>query len=68
MAGGTFDKNVGKERPGTYVNFISTRTEQVSGGSRGAAIIPLVGTNYGPGRTPLKITASAPDEHMTKLG
>lgn len=68
MAGGTFDKNVGKARPGTYVNFISTRTEQVSGGPRGAAIIPLAGTDYGPAKTPLKITAAAPDEHMAKLG
>ena len=46
--GGTFDKLVGKERPGTYINFESTRNDVVNNNTRGIALIPLFGHNYGP--------------------
>lgn len=67
MAGGTFDKNIGKDRPGTYVNFVSTRRETLSVSTRGTALIPLSGTKYGPAGA-LTIDASAPDEHYAELG
>lgn len=35
MAGGTFDKLVGKVRPGTYINFVSTKHDTVGISSRG---------------------------------
>ncbi len=48
MAGGTFDKLVGKTRPGTYINFISTRHDTVGISDRGIVIVPLTNHNYGP--------------------
>lgn len=48
MAGGTFDKLVGKVRPGTYINFVSTKHDTVGISSRGIVIIPLTNHNYGP--------------------
>ena len=48
MAGGTFDKQVGKDRPGTYINFQSGKHDTVGGSDRGIVIIPLKNHNYGP--------------------
>ena len=67
MAGGTFDKAVGKVRPGTYVNFISSERESIKGAERGTVIIPLMNTDYGiKGAYTLK--ADNPDEFFTVLG
>lgn len=41
MAGGNFDINVGKTRPGTYVNVKSKRQQKAKGSTRGIAVIPL---------------------------
>lgn len=68
MAGGTFDKAVGKVRPGTYVNFISSERESIKGAERGTVIIPLANTDYGPSAEVMTLTGAAPDEFMTKLG
>lgn len=68
MAGGTFDKSVGKIRPGTYINFQSASQDILGGSSRGTVVIPLANTNYGPSGTLMRITAAAPDEFITKLG
>jgi len=68
MAGGTFDKAVGKVRPGTYVNFVSSERESIKGAERGTVIIPLLNTDYGPAGEAITLTAAAPDEAMVKLG
>lgn len=68
MAGGTFDKTVGKVRPGTYVNFVSSAQESIRGASRGTVIIPLTNTNYGPAKEMITLTGDAPDAARAKLG
>ena len=68
MAGGTFDKSVGKVRPGTYINFESTAQESIPLGTRGVVLIPLVGTNYGPAKEFITISATAKDAQKSKLG
>ncbi len=68
MAGGTFDKLVGKVRPGTYINFQSGRIKDTTVGSRGVALIPLFAADYGPAGEYIKITAESPDAEMAKLG
>lgn len=68
MAGGTFDKLVGKERAGTYVNFESDRNDTVGIGSRGIVIVPLTKHNYGPVGEYIKLTSASPDAARAKLG
>lgn len=68
MAGGTFDKTVGKIRPGTYINFESTRQDTVNAGARGTVLIPLVGTDYGPAKEFITLYSSAVDAHKAELG
>lgn len=68
MAGGTFDKTVGKVRPGTYVNFVSSAQDSIKGSSRGTVIIPLVNTDYGPAKEMITLTGAAPDAARAKLG
>lgn len=68
MAGGTFDKTVGKVRPGTYVNFKSEAQNSISGGARGTVLIPLINTDYGMAKKMITLTASAPDAARAKLG
>ena len=46
MAGGNFDINVGKTRPGTYVNVKSKRQQKAKGSTRGIAVIPFVGYDW----------------------
>ncbi|MCC8136259.1 MAG: phage tail sheath family protein [Ruminococcus sp.] len=68
MAGGTFDKSVGKVRPGTYVNFKDTTQESIKGASRGIVLIPLINTDYGPSGEFITLTGTAPDAAAEKLG
>lgn len=68
MAGGTFDKTVGKVRPGTYVNFKSVAQESIKGAARGIALIPLANTDYGPSGEMIALTGDAPDAARAKLG
>lgn len=69
MAGGKFDKAVGKVRPGTYTNFESDNGGSVvGGGSRGTAIIPLPKADYGPAKQFIKITTASPDAAAALLG
>lgn len=68
MAGGTFDKTVGKVRPGTYVNFVSSAQDSIKGASRGTVIIPLANTDYGPAGEMITLTGAAPDAAREKLG
>lgn len=68
MAGGTFDKLAGKTRPGTYINFESTRQDTLGNSERGAVLLPLIGHNWGPAKTFITLSASAPDAERMKLG
>lgn len=68
MAGGTFDKSVGKTRPGTYINVKSTRQSSISGSERGTVILPLANTNYGPAGKMINISAESPDSARALLG
>ena len=68
MAGGTFEVNVSKKRPGDYINFKSKRQQSPSGSTRGTALIPLIGLGWGPSKGILKLTAASPDAEVAKLG
>ena len=68
MAGGTFDRLAGKTRPGTYINFESTRQDTVGNSERGNVLLPLIGHNFGPAKTFITLTAAAPDAERLKLG
>ena len=69
MAGGKFDKLVGKVRPGTYINFESGRDPGIlSAGQRGTVIIPLSKAAYGPAKQFIRLTNASPDAEATTLG
>ncbi|MCD7891606.1 MAG: phage tail sheath family protein [Ruminococcus sp.] len=68
MAGGTFDKLVGKVRPGTYINFLSTRHDTTGISDRGIVIIPLINHNWGPTGEFISLDCSSPDAAYDKLG
>lgn len=68
MAGGTFDKSIGKIRPGTYINFESSRHETLSGTDRGTVILPLINHSYGPEKEFITLSAQSPDSAFDKLG
>ena len=69
MAGGRFDKLIGKVRPGTYINFESGRENNaVNTGTRGTVIVPLPKATYGPAKQFIKLTAANPDAEETLLG
>lgn len=68
MAGGNFDLNVGKRRPGTYINVRSSRMQKTVNATRGIAVVPLIGYDWGPDGEFLKLSAEFPDACFTKLG
>lgn len=68
MAGGKFDKLAGKARPGTYMNFESTRSDTVGTSERGTVIIPLLKPSYGPAGSYIELTNAGPDAAYAKLG
>ena len=68
MAGGTWSALVGKERPGTYINFETTERSLVGISERGTVIMPLLGHTYGPGEQFITINNSSPDANYSKLG
>ena len=69
MAGGRFDILVGKDEPGVYVNFESSRTDNsVSTATRGTAIVPLAKATYGPAKQFIKLTNQNPDAAAATLG
>lgn len=68
MAGGTFDPNVSKVRPGTYINFQSNKQETLGASERGTVTLPLGTTDWGPAGEMLYITAENPDVNKVKLG
>lgn len=69
MAGGRFDKLIGKERPGTYINFESGRDNNaIKTGTRGTVIIPLPKASYGPAKKFIKLTTDNPDAEAATFG
>lgn len=68
MAGGNFDINVGKTRPGTYVNVKSKRQQKTKSNTRGTAVIPLIGYDWGPNGEFIKLSVDAPDASLSKIG
>lgn len=68
MAGGYFDVNVGKKRPGAYVNVKSQRQQKASSTTRGIVVIPLVGYDWGPDAQFIKIESESPDANAVLLG
>lgn len=69
MAGGRFDRLIGKERPGTYINFESGRKNGiVNAGTRGTVLVPLPKAAYGPAKKFIKLTADNPDAEAAVLG
>lgn len=68
MAGGTFDKLAGKVRPGTYINFVSTKHDTLGISERGTVVIPLPNHTWGPSGEFIELTAAAPDAEIVKLG
>ena len=68
MASGTFKKNVGAVRPGVYVNFVSQNNQRIAGATRGVVLVPLAGTDYGPAKKFIRLTADAPDAARPMLG
>lgn len=68
MAGGNFDINVGKKRPGAYVNVKSKRQQKPTGATRGIVVVPIIGYDWGPDAQFIKISAESPDGEIVKLG
>lgn len=68
MAGGTFNPNVPKKRPGTYVNVKSGRNAGAAPVLSGIVAMPLVGYDWGPKGKFIEITSSAPDAAYALLG
>ena len=68
MAGGNFDINVGKIRPGTYVNVKSKRQQKAKSSTRGIAVIPFVGYDWGPNGEFIRLSVDSPDAYLHKLG
>ena len=68
MAGGKFDAQVAKTRPGTYINFGGNHVEQVGEAERGIVLIPLINHSYGPVKEFITLTNEAPDKEFAKLG
>ena len=68
MAGGKYDRLAGKTRPGTYINFESERNDVVGNSERGIVLLPLIGYDFGPAKTPITLTAAAPDAYSVELG
>lgn len=68
MAGGRFDRLVGKVRPGTYINFDSNKKDVLSAGNRGTVIVPIIKSKYGPAKKYIELLNSSPDAAITQLG
>lgn len=68
MAGGTFDEQVGKVRPGTYENFKTTKHDVLGISERGIVVVPLSNHTYGPVGEFVELTTEAPDGKPDVLG
>lgn len=68
MPGGVWDPLVGKELPGTYINFATVERTLAGISPRGTVLIPLIKHSYGPGGEFITVSNSAPDANISKLG
>lgn len=68
MAGGNFDINQKKVRPGSYKNYSAKQKLQISTSTRGKVVIPLVGYDWGPSGEFIKLTLDSPDAEYAKIG
>ena len=68
MAGGNFDINVSKTRPGIYVNTKSKKQQKPNSPKRGIAVVPLIGYDWGPNGEFVKLSVDSPDASISKLG
>lgn len=68
MAGGKFDKLVGKKRPGTYINFVSGQHDTQNMSDRGIVIVPLINHSWGPTGEYITLSSASPDAEIAKLG
>ena len=68
MAGGTFKLSQPKVRPGTYVNVKNGRQPTAASSTRGTAIIPLIGYDWGPRGEWIVVSVDSPDEHQAEFG
>lgn len=68
MAGGTYKLSQPKVRPGTYVNVKNGKPLTAAGSTRGVAMIPLIGYDWGPRGKWIILSADSPDGHMAELG
>lgn len=68
MAGGTFKLSHPKVRPGTYVNVKNGRQPTAASSTRGTAIIPLIGYDWGPRGEWIVVSVDSPDEHQAEFG
>lgn len=67
MAGGTFNSQ-GKIRPGTYVNVENGQARAPISATRGVAVLPLIGYDWGERGKFLKVTPDSPDANIAELG
>lgn len=68
MAGGNFDINSPKVRPGDYINYKAKQKYSVSTSTRGTCVIPLIGYDWAEDKSWIEISADAPDAQIVKLG
>ncbi len=68
MAGGNFDINTPKIRPGSYMNFQAKKTYAPTMSSRGIVVVPLVGYDWGPSGTFIELDSGSPDAEIAKIG
>lgn len=68
MAGGTFNMNQPKVRPGNYMNFEAKKKIEVPASKRGICVIPLIGYDWGPHGTFVTLINNSPDGEKAKLG
>ena len=67
MGAGNFNKQTGKVRPGTYVNYEAARQDALKLSERGTVLIPLT-LNWGPVQEFITLTSGNPDGEFAKLG
>lgn len=67
-AGGNFDINNPPVRPGNYINFKAKKKIVKSSSIRGTVLIPLIGYDWGPNATLIKLTQDAPDAEQVIFG
>ena len=59
----------GKEiLPGTYINYKAKKNTSPTSSIRGVAVVPLLGYDWGPDSTMIKVESTSPDANFAKFG